>query len=89
MSFFFLAHMVQREAALKNQIEALKTEIGQMSEQLKRLLELEAGRSRELDRLAVERAELRAMLDELQRRQTEEGACPTCSCSGKSRVTNV
>ena len=81
--------MVQREAALKNQIEALKAEMGQLSEHLKRLLELEVGRGMELDRLAAERAELKNMLDEIQRKQAEEGMCPTCSCSGKSRVTNV
>ncbi|GFS27959.1 E3 ubiquitin-protein ligase NRDP1-like protein [Elysia marginata] len=83
------AHMVQREAALKNQIEALKTELGQLSEQLKRILELEANRGMELDRLATERAELKTMLEEIQQRQADEGACPPCACSGKSRVTNV
>ncbi|GFO41126.1 E3 ubiquitin-protein ligase nrdp1-like protein [Plakobranchus ocellatus] len=83
------AHMVQREAALKNQIEALKTEMGQLSEQLKRLMELEAGRGRELDRLTAERAELKAILNQIQQRQAEDGVCPNCSCSGKSRVTNV
>ncbi|RUS80395.1 hypothetical protein EGW08_011831 [Elysia chlorotica] len=83
------AHMVQRERALKTQIDALKVEMGQLSEQLQRFLELEAGRGLELDRLAAERAELKNMLEEIQRKQADGGMCPTCSCSGKSRVTNV
>lgn len=83
------AHMVQREAALKNQIEALKTELGQLSEQMKRLLDLEASRGLELSRMAAEREELRTMLAKIQQKQIDKGSCATCSCTGKSRVTNV
>ncbi|XP_005105312.2 E3 ubiquitin-protein ligase NRDP1 [Aplysia californica] len=81
-------HMVQREAVLQGQIESLKTEVKRLSDRLKSLLDAEVDRRRELDRMTSERAEILAMLAEIQRLQKEEQGCQHCS-GGKSKVTPV
>ncbi|CAG5128099.1 unnamed protein product [Candidula unifasciata] len=83
-------HMLKKETALQGQIEALKTELSRLGERLKTLLDVEMNRQQELDRLTSERAEIMALLKELQsEKQNTVTLCQHCSLGNKGKVTNV
>ncbi|BFZ12532.1 hypothetical protein BsWGS_15571 [Bradybaena similaris] len=82
--------MLKKETALQGQIEALKTELGRLGDRLKTLLDVEMNRQQELDRLTSERAEIMALLTELQNeKQNAVTLCQNCSLGNKGKVTNV
>lgn len=82
--------MLKKETALQGQIEALKTELGRLGDRLKTLLDVEMNRQQELDRLTSERAEIMALLKELQNeKQNAVTLCQNCSLGNKGKVTNV
>lgn len=85
-NFPIVGHMVQKEAALRGQIEALKMDVGQLSLQLSFMQEAENHRSQELDRMTAENQQLLNSLRALQAEQEQK--CQNCSC-GKGKVTNV
>nr|KAG5709020.1 hypothetical protein BaRGS_004659 [Batillaria attramentaria] len=79
-------HMIQREAALKGQIDELKAELARISQKVKLLMDMEQQRRQDVDRMQEERLELLDLLRNIQ--QEQEAAPQRCHhCATRARAS--